>query len=62
MDRMIYVGMTGAKQAMEQQAAVANNMAIAPAASKSSGASARRSEPAATLCSIIRGSLRRWCA
>jgi flagellar basal-body rod protein FlgF len=27
MDRMIYVGMTGAKQAMEQQAAVANNMA-----------------------------------
>ncbi len=27
MDRMIYVGMTGAKQALEQQAAVANNMA-----------------------------------
>ena len=27
MDRMIYVGMTGAKQAMEQQASVANNMA-----------------------------------
>ena len=27
MDRMIYVGMSGAKQAMEQQASVANNMA-----------------------------------
>jgi flagellar basal-body rod protein FlgF len=27
MDRMIYIGMGGAKQAMEQQAAVANNMA-----------------------------------
>ena len=27
MDRMIYVGMTGAKQTMDQQAAVANNMA-----------------------------------
>lgn len=27
MDRMIYVGMTGAKQAMEQQASIANNMA-----------------------------------
>ena len=27
MDRMIYVGMTGAKQALEQQATVANNMA-----------------------------------
>ncbi len=27
MDRMIYIGMTGAKQAMEQQASVANNMA-----------------------------------
>ena len=29
MDRMIYIGMTGAKQAMEQQASVANNMANA---------------------------------
>jgi flagellar basal-body rod protein FlgF len=27
MDRMIYIGMAGAKQALEQQAAVANNMA-----------------------------------
>jgi flagellar basal-body rod protein FlgF len=27
MDRMIYIGMTGAKQSMEQQAAIANNMA-----------------------------------
>lgn len=27
MDRMIYLGMSGAKQALEQQAAVANNMA-----------------------------------
>lgn len=27
MDRMIYVGMTGAKQSMEQQAAIANNIA-----------------------------------
>lgn len=27
MDRMIYIGMSGAKQAMEQQASVANNMA-----------------------------------
>ena len=27
MDRMIYIGMVGAKQAMEQQASVANNMA-----------------------------------
>lgn len=27
MDRMIYIGMTGAKQAFEQQASVANNMA-----------------------------------
>lgn len=27
MDRMIYIGMTGAKQALEQQASVANNMA-----------------------------------
>ncbi len=27
MDRMIYVGMSGAKQALEQQASVANNMA-----------------------------------
>lgn len=27
MDRMIYIGMAGAKQAMEQQASVANNMA-----------------------------------
>ena len=27
MDRMLYVGMSGAKQAMEQQASVANNMA-----------------------------------
>ncbi|WP_372826298.1 flagellar basal body rod protein FlgF [Polaromonas sp.] len=29
MDRMIYIGMGGAKQAMEQQASVANNMANA---------------------------------
>lgn len=29
MDRMIYVGMSGARQALEQQAAVANNMANA---------------------------------
>ena len=27
MDRMLYIGMSGAKQAMEQQASVANNMA-----------------------------------
>ncbi len=27
MDRMIYIGMTGAKQAFEQQASIANNMA-----------------------------------
>ena len=27
MDRMVYVAMSGAKQAMEQQASVANNMA-----------------------------------
>ena len=27
MDRMLYVAMSGAKQAMEQQASVANNMA-----------------------------------
>ena len=27
MDRMIYVAMSGAKQAMEQQASVANNLA-----------------------------------
>lgn len=29
MDRMIYIGMSGAKQAMEQQASVSNNMANA---------------------------------
>ena len=29
MDRMLYVGMSGAKQAMEQQASTANNMANA---------------------------------
>ena len=27
MDRMIYIGLSGAKQALEQQASVANNMA-----------------------------------
>ena len=27
MDRMIYIGMTGAKQSVEQQAAIANNLA-----------------------------------
>ena len=29
MDRMIYIGLSGAKQALEQQASVANNMANA---------------------------------